>query len=130
MMVLLVPFTFAAMDPTTKECRQRGYETDVDRGVPIVYCKFPDGSRCRMEEFSEGTCGAEWKTENYGIKAGDYVWDQNCCFGNVPNTLGLLFIGQQRCIKIYQDPIFWLGSIIAVVIIILIIKKLKKKRTT
>lgn len=69
----------AEIDPKYKECMQRGYTVDGD------FCVFPDGSKCDIEAFNEGTCGQEFMTTDYCIEEGNYVWDNDkCCKGLAP----------------------------------------------
>ena len=97
--------SFSALYPIeAKECVQRGYRVETDLKADFTpdktYCLFPDGSRCILEEFNEGKCGIEFKTENYCIKEGNIVWDKDKCCPGLRAYKRPNFIGQSSCMKI------------------------------
>lgn len=110
--LLTISTASASMDPFFMECMQRGYESE---GIPPDnYCVFPDGSRCPMLQFNNGTCGKEFKIEDYCVKEGDFVWDKDkCCLGMEP-YLKCGYTGQQTCRKIpsfFAKTLEWLGCL-------------------
>lgn len=74
----------AALDPILKECVQRGYEFAIRDG--IEYCIFPDKTECLMDEFNQGQCGNDFKTNLYCVPQGQYVWDQYACCRSLKYT--------------------------------------------
>lgn len=85
--------TSAMMSPENKECMQRGYEVNYIQEENEKYCVFPDGEKCLLGEFNSGICGDKYKVEDYCIKEGDPVWDEDkCCEGlspySVPGIMG------------------------------------------
>jgi len=134
----------AAMNPEYKECLQRGYDTTYDpEDIHTFYCVFPDESRCKIEEFNNGTCGVVFKTENYCVKEESPVWDKDkCCEGLIPTHLkyrGFFWgglIGQSRCEPIPNffdrylkySLFFWLGILAVIVLVIILIYKKSKSK--
>ncbi len=84
---LFIPsISFAAMPPELKECMQRGYEVEYTQ-EGISNCILPNGNKCTLENFNAGTCGLEYKNEDYCVTEGLPVWDKDkCCPGTVPYT--------------------------------------------
>jgi len=134
-LLVLPSIVFAAMDPALKECVQRGYETVFQNGGN--YCVLPDKSQCSIEEFNNGSCGAQYKTENYCIAEGTFVWDTDKCCAGTEAYLAGKTLGQARCIKVSlaqkvydqfrYNPYILFGSGLLIVIVILGILKLKKR---
>jgi hypothetical protein len=78
-MLLLISVT-AKINPYYKEVIQRGYEL-----TPGDSVKFPDGSKCSVSQFNNGTCGQQWMSTDYCVAKGGAVWDANvCCEGLEP----------------------------------------------
>lgn len=102
----------AAMDPLFKECLQRGYTSE---GIPPEnQCVFPDGSRCPMLQFNNGTCGKDFRTEDYCIKEGDFVWDKDKCCAGMEPYLKCGYKGHPSCRKIpgfFARTWEWLGCL-------------------
>lgn len=88
----------AAIDPTYKECMQRGYTLSGDS------CVFPDGSACDLESFNNQECGTEWFTDDYCIPEGDYVWDEEKCCEGTEAYLPEDVAGQARCVDLEDIP--------------------------
>ncbi len=144
--LLLIPSMLARMSNEGKECLQRGYELDTGynlhwRGYEDIpddplslFCLFPDRNYCLNSEFNEGSCGVEYKTEDYCIKQGDYVWDEDkCCSGLKPH---LVAIGHPTCQpfsvrfteNLKYNPIYWFGIIVFLVLIGYVVYRIRKKR--
>jgi len=89
------------MNPDLKECRQRGYEITYDNiyRTGTAYCEFPDGNRCPLRDFNDGTCGAEYMIEDYCVKEGEPVWDSDKCCKGLWAYLPPLMTGQARCLS-------------------------------
>ncbi len=139
---MILPSTaFAALDPEFKECLQRGYEQTYGEDE-TSYCIFPDGNKCVLGEFNNGTCGAQYKNENYCIAEGLPVWDTKKCCPGTEAYLKPYHTGQASCIqistieKIYDqirfNPFTWMyaGGIISIFIIFFIIFKTKKRKNS
>jgi hypothetical protein len=97
-LIILSSNIFSAMDPRLKECVQRGYEIEVESEKR--YCIFPDENKCLLDEFNNGSCGIEYKTNDYCVKEGEFVWDEDKCCKGTQAYLPPNFAGQTRCIKI------------------------------
>ncbi len=99
----------AAISPVYKECMQRGYQVSGDS------CVFPDGSKCSLESFNNGTCGEAFFTDDYCIPEGQVVWDENrCCEGLAP-YLEEGVAGQPTCEpekSMFGGIAFWIGLFI------------------
>ena len=74
----------ASLDPSLKECVQRGYNFAVRDNQ--TYCVFPDKSECLIDSFNHDTCGLDHKIKDYCIKQGGYVWDGQRCCGSLKYT--------------------------------------------
>lgn len=101
----LVGVAGAQVSEGHRECAQRGYE------VVGSECVFPDGTRCALAAFAAGSCGAEFKTEDYCVEEGKQVWDEDkCCKGLVAKEGEG---GELRCQKrsllgrLIRRPLFW-----------------------
>jgi hypothetical protein len=128
--LLLGPAIAAArIDASHKECLQRGYSVDGGN------CTLPDGVVCPVGEFNEGTCGAQYKTAEYCVAQGNYVWDEDkCCDGLVATEEDS---GDSTCKersllgRLIRRPLFWV-VLVAVTITIetqLVRKKLAKSKS-
>lgn len=131
-LVFIPIFVLAAMPPSDKECVQRGYEMNVGDNIPYIpYCVFPDGSKCPIEDFNKGICGAEFKIEDYCVKKGVPVWDKDKCCSGLRPDLSWGKIGQATCqpiFKIIYNPYFWPVLVVIGFLIFWLIKKLIKKK--
>ena len=124
--------TFGMIDPRYKECMQRGYEVSGD------YCVFPDGSRCNIDSFNSGACGAEWMTENYCISEGVAVWDEELCCEGLIAYLPSGTAGQAKCTSIVEATenefvlnwITWVSLILIIAATILYRRYGKKPKST
>lgn len=127
-LVILSIYGFATMSDLNKECMQRGYEIYLDPELKGTYCVFPDGNKCQIEEFNKGLCGSEYKTTNYCVKRGDFVWDKDkCCLGLKP-YLAPYLAGHPACQPFYFSIIFNPYLLIGILLVvgILIYWKIKK----
>ena len=133
--IVLPSTVFAAMDPALKECVQRGYETVFQNEKN--YCVLPDKNQCSIEEFNSGTCGAQYKMENYCITEGTFVWDTDKCCAGTEAYLAGKTLGQARCIKVsltqkvydqfrYNPYILFGGGLLIVIAIFFILKSKKR----
>ena len=141
---LLFPYsvTFAAADPELKECIQRGYETEYSQDGNTSYCVLPDKSKCVLEDFNNGTCGTQYKNEDYCVAEGGLVWDTNKCCADTEAYLLPYHLGQTSCVKISMiekvynqikyNPLVWLygGGIIFIFMIFFIILKIKRRKNS
>lgn len=97
---LLALFTFfnlaasAAIDPYYKEAIERGYKL---KGDSVL---FPDGSLCLYQAFLDGSCGIQWKTNDYCVKEGKPVWDTTRCCEGLVSYLMPGSDGQTTCEKL------------------------------
>jgi len=136
--ILLLPrASFSADDPRNKECSQRSYKIEA-YVTGEKYCVFPNGNKCLLEEFNEGRCGVEFKTENYCVKEGAPVWDKDKCCPGLIAYLKPYHIGQPSCIKIsiferiynqlkYNPYLWMLGGLILILAVgHLIYRKIKR----
>jgi hypothetical protein len=140
-LALLPSTAFAALDPELKECLQRGYE-QVYEEDETSYCIFPDGNKCVLTEFNNGTCGAQYKNENYCVAEGRVVWDAEKCCPGTEAYLKPYHVGQTSCTqistleKLYDqiryNPFIWVYStgIIFIFIIFFIIFKVRKRKNS
>lgn len=138
--ILLLFFTMvahAAINPDYANAMERGYSISGDSVV------FPNGSKCLLSEFNNGTCGQEWMTDDYCVPEGAYVWnDDKCCEGLEP-YLKEGHDGQERCVKkrknekdveesswwndLMSNSMFWIGLLIPFILLIYIAISVKKK---
>lgn len=146
-MLLVIPNVLAMMSTQNKECLQRGY--DIVSGYFLIneghedillnsdiYCLFPDGDYCLNSAFNNGSCGAEFMTENYCIKQGYPVWDSDKCCEGLKSYLPPMIIGHPSCQpfsvrfigNLIGNPIYWFGIIVFLVLIGYVIYRTKKKR--
>lgn len=88
----------AALDPVLKECMQRGYEA-VNEG-DLVYCRFPSGRECLIQDFNKGICAPEFKHDSYCVPEGRTVWDADKCCPGSEAYLPPNHTGQTSCVKI------------------------------
>lgn len=84
-------FLNAAIDSKYKEALQRGYTLDGDSVV------FPDGTKCLLTDFNAGYCGLKWKSTDYCIPEGAYVWDDEKCCEGLEAYLPEGVMGQATC---------------------------------
>ena len=128
--------TFAAIDPALKECLQRGYEQTFRDGV--IYCVLPDKSQCAVENFNNGTCGAQYKNADYCVAEGRPVWDSDKCCAGTEAYLRPNFMGQPSCVKISSaqkiydqiryNPLVWIGGIGIALVLAIFFKISKTKK--
>ncbi len=120
--------TYAAIDPKYANATERGYQISGDSVV------FPDGSKCDLDAFNEGTCGQKWMDIDYCVPEGKHVWNlDKCCEGLEP-FLGKGKDGQPSCRKIKKketddqedsswfdnllnNTLFWVGLILPFIVL-------------
>lgn len=95
LVLILTPHVSAAMDPVLKECLQRGYEVTREEGT--LYCVFPDSSRCPLEAFNENACGQEFFTQDYCVREGNPVWEDDLCCSGTQAYIPPNHAGQKLC---------------------------------
>ena len=135
----LPTITFAAMDPILQECVQRGYETEYSTDGLTGYCVLPDKSKCILDDFNNGTCGAQYKNEDYCVSEGHLVWGTSKCCTGTEAYLKPNHIGQPSCLRISAvqkiinqikyNPLVWFGGVgtIFIFVIFFIILKTRKR---
>lgn len=98
LLVLMAGAVNAAVNPVFKECVQRGYETAKVNST--YYCLFPDGSNCTIESFNNGSCGSEFRTDDYCVEEGTMVWDEEMCCPGTEAYMPPGRLGQPACVKV------------------------------
>ncbi len=139
--LLLLFFTteaHAAINPDYANAMERGYSISGDSVV------FPNGSKCLLSEFNNGTCGQKWMTEDYCVPEGAYVWNNDRCCEGLEPYLKKGYDGQKRCVKKQKDDeekkeesswwndlmsnsMFWIGLLIPFILLIYIAISVKKR---
>lgn len=133
--LLIVQFSFGAIDSFYKEVIQRGYEL-----LPGDSVKFPDGTSCSIEAFNAMECGVEWMTKDYCVPEGEYVWDADRCCVNLAPFLEKGVDGQETCQPIAADEggfsdffssstvlYFFIGVLIPLALFVILAISVKKR---
>lgn len=134
---IMTTVAHSAINPDYANAMERGYQLSGDSVV------FPDGSKCLLSAFNDGSCGQEWMTDDYCVPEGAYVWNgDKCCEGLEP-YLKEGYDGQERCVKkqkgdkeddesswwndLMSNSMFWIGLLIPFILLIYIAISVKKR---